>query len=79
MSVQVEESGDDVLAFGDGKGLGAGAIRLLGPPGLVDPGTIAEAVLDLESNPAARAEMCARAATVCDGLGATRVMEALAA
>ncbi len=57
----------------------AGAIRHLGPPGLVDPGTIAEAVLDLESNPAARAEMSARAAGVCDGLGATRVMEALAA
>ena len=57
----------------------AGAIRLLEPPGLADPGTIAEAVLDLESNPAARAEMSARAAAVCDGLGATRVMEALAA
>lgn len=57
----------------------AGAIRLLEPPGLVDHGAIAEAVLDLESNPAARAEMSARAAALCDGRGVSRVIPAIAA
>ena len=57
----------------------AGAIRLLGRSPSITPETVAEAVLALAKDEAGRARMSARASAICDGLGAQRVQEALAA
>lgn len=57
----------------------AGAIRLLGRGDSVTSEIVAEAVLALANNADSRAQMSARAAAICDGLGAKRVQEALAA
>lgn len=52
----------------------AGGAHNLGPHGELTAAKVVAAFRDLDGDPAARAAMSARAATICDGLGAGRVL-----
>ena len=55
----------------------AGAILLLGTHDMLTPESVTEGILSLANDAQARVEMSESAAAICDGAGASRVVEQL--